>query len=68
MNKKLNKRYNGNQMIKKSRMVNYFNTLDIKIQNEITNRIDELVIEEKEYCDKGNFEHMCNLLSLLAIY
>lgn len=61
-------KYIGTGMIKKSRMIDYFNTLDTNIQNEITNRIDELVIEEKEYCDKGNYEHMCNILSLLSIY
>jgi len=61
-------KYISNKMINKSRMINYFNTLDSDIQKEVLDRIDELVIEEKEYCDKGNYEHMCNILSLLSIY
>jgi len=64
----MNKRYNSKQMIEKSRMINYYNTLDENVQKDILKRIDELVNEEKEYCDKGNYEHMCNILSLLSIY
>lgn len=49
-------------------MITYYNTLDSNVKNEVLKRIDELVIEEKEYCDKKNYEHMCNILSLLAIF
>ena len=61
-------KYKSDIMIKKSRHINYFNTLDKEIQNEVLKRIDELAQEEKEYCDKGNYGHMCNMLSLVAIY
>lgn len=61
-------KYKSDIMIKKSRHINYFNTLDTEIQNEVLKRIDELAQEEKEYCDKGNYGHMCNMLSLVAIY
>ncbi len=60
--------YEGRQMVSGSRMITYFNTIDSKMQDEIVTRIDELVKEEQEYCDKGNYEHMCNMLSLVAIY
>ena len=42
----MDKKYNGKQMIQKSRMTNYFNTLDTDIKNDIISRINELVIEE----------------------
>ncbi len=52
----------------KSRMTNYFNTLDDNVKKEVLARMNELIKEEKEYCDKRNYEHMCNILSLLSIY
>lgn len=64
----MSKKYVGKDMIKASRMITYFSSLDPKIQDEVVSRIDELVQEEKEYCDKGNYEHMSNILSLLSIY
>ena len=61
-------KYKSELMIRKSRHINYFNTLDKSIQNDVLKRIDELVAEEQEYCDKGNYGHLCNMLSLVAIY
>ena len=60
--------YVAKKMMPKSRMITYFNTLDNNVQEEVLIRVDELVKEEQEYCDKGNYEHMCNILCLLAIY
>ena len=64
----MSKEYKAESMIKSSRHINYFNTLDKSIQNDVLKRIDELVTEEQEYCDKGNYGHLCNMLSLVAIY
>lgn len=60
--------YVAKKMMPKSRMITYFNSLDNNVQEEVLIRVDELVKEEQEYCDKGNYEHMCNILCLLAIY
>lgn len=64
----MSKEYKAESMIKNSRHINYFNTLDENIKNDILKRIDELVTEEQEYCDKGNYGHLCNMLSLVSIY
>ncbi len=64
----MGKKYVACTMMPKSRMTNYFDTLDEKIQKEVLVRMDELIKEEKAYCDKGNYEHMSNILSLLSIY
>ncbi len=66
--KKPGGKYVSGKMIKQSRHIDYFHTLDENMQREILERIDELVLEEAEYCDKGNYKHLCNMLSLLAIY
>lgn len=55
-------------MIKNSRHVNYFATLDKSIQDDVLDKIDKLVQEEREYCDKGNYGHLCNMFSAIAIY
>ena len=65
---KVLKKYKAKLMIKKSRHIDYFNKLDNNIQIDIIKRIDELIIEEKEYCDKGNYGHLCNILSAISLY
>lgn len=62
------KKYNGDNLIKKSRFQEYIPTLDKKTQNNITNRINELIEIEGIYCDKGNYEHLSNLFAALALY
>ena len=62
------KKYNAKSMIKKSRHINYFNTLDDNLKKDILKRINELIDEEKEYADRGNYGHLCNLLSAIAIF
>lgn len=61
-------RYIGNKMIKASRFIDYFNSLDNNLKKQIVDRIDELIIEESECCDKGNYKHLCNILSAISIY
>lgn len=41
----MSKEYKAESMIKNSRHINYFNTLDENIKNDILKRIDELVTE-----------------------
>lgn len=55
-------------MIKRSRHIDYYNTLDESVKKDVLHRIDELVKEETAYCDKGNYAHFCNMFSLVAIY
>lgn len=62
------KEYKAESMIKNSRHINYYNTLNKSIQNDVLKRIDELVVEEQEYCDKGNYVHLCDMLSCVSIY
>ena len=51
-----------------SRYQNYFPTLPAEIRNDTYKRIKELLQEEKEYCDKGNFKHMAQILTSIALY
>ena len=55
-------------MIRKSRHIDYFNTLDDSLKKQIIGRINQLIIEENKYCDNGNYDHLCNIFSAIAIY
>lgn len=55
-------------MIRKSFYYEFFKGLDRKIREDVLKRVDELIIEEGEYCDKGNFKHLSDIFSTIALY
>ena len=61
-------KYVPKKMAAVSRYQHYFPTLPSDIQQDILKRMDELIIEEQEYCDKGNYKHMAQILTSIAIY
>lgn len=62
------KKYIPEEMVKISRYKDFFPTLDNDIQRDIYRRMAELINEEQEYCDKGNYEHMAQILTSIAMY
>jgi len=62
------KKYDPVKMVKNSRYQNYFPTLSERIKRDVYARMDELIEEEKEYCDKGNYSHMCQIITSIALY
>ena len=60
--------YTPEKLVAISRYQNYFPTLPAKIQNDTYARMSELLEEEKEYCDKGNYKHMAQILTSVALY
>jgi len=62
------KKYIPEKLAAISRYQNYFPTLDKGIQEEIYQRMSELIEEEKEYCDQGNYKHMAQILTSIAMY
>ena len=61
-------KYLAEKMVAVSRYQNYFPTLPRDIQKDVHERISELFEEEKQYCDKGNYKHMAQILTSIAIY
>ncbi len=51
-----------------SRSQNYFPSLPGDMQTEIYDRMAVLLDEEKEYCDRGNYKHMAQILTSIALY
>lgn len=62
------KKYRPELMVAASRYRNYFPTLDPAIQKDVYSRMNELLKEEKHYCDKGNYDHMSQILTSIALY
>ncbi len=62
------KKYEPKELVHISRYQNYFPTLSAEIQNGIYARMRELIDEEKEYCDKGNYNHMAQILTSIVMY
>ncbi len=62
------KKYKSPVMMKKGRYSEYFLTLPEETKSKILSKMDEYTKKLCEYCDKGNYSHMCNIVSCLAIY
>lgn len=60
--------YTPEKLVAVSRYQNYFPTLPNNVQSDIYTRIAELIEEEKYYCDKGNYKHMAQILTSIAMY
>ena len=62
------KNYMPEKLVAISRYQKYFPALPSEIQKEVYKRISELIEEEKQYCDKGNYSHMAQILTSIAMY
>lgn len=62
------KPYKPENLVAVSRYQNYFPTLPDAVQKDVYVRMSELIEEEKQYCDKGNYKHMAQILSSIALY
>ena len=62
------KRYEPEDMVAVSRYRNYFPTLPLAVQQDVFVRMRTLLEEEKDYCDKGNYDHMAQILTSIALY
>ena len=61
-------RYTPEKLAAVSRYQNYFPSLSTEIKEDVYARMWELIEEEKAYCDKGNYKHMAQILTSVALY
>lgn len=59
-------KYNSNSMLKNSRYIDLSKKVDNDFLVQWKEKIDKLVLENKDYCTKKNYEYLCNLFSSLA--
>ena len=62
------KKYEPEALVKISRYQKYFPTLVPELQRNVYLRMKALIEEEKEYCDDGNYNHMAQILTSIALY
>lgn len=62
------KKYEPESLVKINRYQKYFPTLPEEIQQDIYRQMERLIEEEKEYCDDGNYKHMAQILTSIAMY
>lgn len=62
------KSYTPQKLVAISRYQDFFPTLPEDVRRDIYRRMAELVGEEREYCDRGNYRHMAQILTSIAMY
>lgn len=62
------KKYNGKVMMKKSRFIKYLEKMSYEQLKETEERINFYISDNKEYCDKGNYQHLCNIFTAMSLY
>ncbi len=62
------KAYKPKSLVAVSRYQNYFPTMTTDVQQDVYARMEELIEEEKGYCDKGNYKHMAQIFTSIALY
>ena len=62
------RQYSPEKLVGISRYQKYFPTLPMNIQRDVYARMSVLIEEEKAYCDQGNYKHMAQILTSIALY
>lgn len=62
------KEYMGKALVENSRWRDHLPTLSADQLDGIVARVNELIADNPEYCDDGNYDHMSNLCTGLALY
>ncbi len=62
------KQYTPEKLVAVSRYKVLFPTLSPEIQRDVYSRMRVLIEEEKQYCDQGNYKHLAQILTTIALY
>lgn len=60
--------YGGRELLAASRWQDELPSWPQEQQDRVAARVDELIAENADYCDEGNYSHLSNLLTALALY
>ncbi len=64
----MSKKYNGKSMSKSSRFIEYLKTMDKDDLLKVENKVDFYINDNKVYCDRGNYQHLCNIFTCMSLY
>ena len=62
------KAYRPEKLVTISRYRKYLPTLPVEIRKDVYSRMHVLLEEEKRWCDKGNYKHIAQILTSIALY
>ena len=62
------KKYDGKTMTNSSRFTGYTDKLNESDREQLYKRVDRFIKENREYCDSGNYQHLCNIFTFMALY
>ncbi len=62
------KKYTPEKLVRVSRYRKLFGTLSPEIQQDTYRRMRDLLIEERPWCDRGNYLHIAQILTTIALY
>ena len=62
------KEYTGALLVAQSRWQDAMFDYPREQRDAVVARVEELIGEHPEYCDEGNYAHLCNLFTGLALY
>ena len=62
------KQYTPEKLVAISRYKTLFSTLSPEIQRDVYSRMRVLIEEEKQWCDQGNYKHLAQILTTIALY
>ena len=62
------KKYEGREMVNRSRFIEYVKKMPEDEKQELYERVDELIYQNREFCDKRNHQHLCNIFTSIALY
>ena len=60
--------YGGQQLVTSSRWQDVYPEWPAEQQDRVAARVDELIAENGDYCDEGNYTHLGNLFTGMALY
>lgn len=60
--------YSALPMLRRSLNFRHFQSLDSDARRRVLDRMETLIQDEKEFCDRGNYQHLCDIFSTIAMY
>ncbi len=64
----MSKKYGPKKMMNSSRFVDLLDGMSQEDLDKVADKIGVYVKENPEYCDKGNYRHLSNIFTCMAIY
>ena len=62
------KKYTPESLVKASRYRKLFSTRPEDVRRDVYSRMRQLLVEERQWCDRGNWLHVAQILTTVALY